>query len=126
MFPQAVSRRLALSRNHLFAGHRLLLRIPTGSIPGSSTDESGPGRKAWPFSCHDIRSAFGRKELLRPTEFGSYAGECGPTVIAVLAASPDGASINTAAKGSGINYRTAQRIVAAAAAQRQRQLVVVG
>jgi hypothetical protein len=33
------------------------------------------------------------------------------TVIAVLAASRDGASINAAAKASGINYRTAQRIV---------------
>jgi molybdenum-dependent DNA-binding transcriptional regulator ModE len=45
------------------------------------------------------------------------------TVIAVLAASRDGASINAAAKASGINYRTAQRIVEAAAEQRQRQLV---
>jgi hypothetical protein len=40
------------------------------------------------------------------------------TVIAVLAASRDGASINAAAKASGINYRTAQRIVEAAAEQR--------
>jgi hypothetical protein len=45
------------------------------------------------------------------------------TVIAVLAASRDGASINSAAKASGINYRTAQRIVQAAAERRQRQLV---
>ena len=48
------------------------------------------------------------------------------TVIAVLAASRDGASINAAAKASGINYRTAQRIVEAAAARRERQLVAVG
>jgi molybdenum-dependent DNA-binding transcriptional regulator ModE len=40
------------------------------------------------------------------------------TVIAVLGASRDGASINAAAKASGINYRTAQRIVEAAAGQR--------
>jgi hypothetical protein len=33
------------------------------------------------------------------------------TVVAVLAARRDGASINAAAKASGINYRTAQRIV---------------
>ncbi len=46
------------------------------------------------------------------------------TVIAVLAASRDGASINSAAKASGINYRTAQRIVEAAIAH--RQLAVVG
>jgi molybdenum-dependent DNA-binding transcriptional regulator ModE len=46
------------------------------------------------------------------------------TVIAVLAASRDGASINAAAKVSGINYRTAQRIVQAAAGRRQRQLTV--
>jgi molybdenum-dependent DNA-binding transcriptional regulator ModE len=45
------------------------------------------------------------------------------TVVAVLAASRDGASINAAAKASGINYRTAQRIVAGAADHQQRQLV---
>ena len=48
------------------------------------------------------------------------------TVIAVLAASRDGASINAAANASGINYRTAQRIVEAVAEHRQRQLVAVG
>jgi hypothetical protein len=37
------------------------------------------------------------------------------TVIAVLAARRDGATINAAAKAPGINYRTAQRIVQAAA-----------
>jgi hypothetical protein len=47
------------------------------------------------------------------------------TVIAVLAASRDGASINAAAKASGINYRTAQRIVGAAAEHRRRELAVV-
>jgi molybdenum-dependent DNA-binding transcriptional regulator ModE len=48
------------------------------------------------------------------------------TVTAVLAASRDGASINAAAKASGINYRTAQRIVEAAAAHRHRELMAVG
>jgi hypothetical protein len=48
------------------------------------------------------------------------------TVTAVLAASRSGASINAAAKASGINYRTAQRIVQAAAERRQRQLMAVG
>jgi hypothetical protein len=48
------------------------------------------------------------------------------TVIAVLAASREGASINAAAKASGINYRTARRIVERAAEYRQRQLAVVG
>jgi len=48
------------------------------------------------------------------------------TVVAVLAASRGGVSINTAAKASGISYRTAQRIVEAAAAYRQRQLAAVG
>ena len=46
------------------------------------------------------------------------------TVIAVLAASRGGASINAAAKASRINYRTAQRIVEAAA--QQRPLFAVG
>ena len=48
------------------------------------------------------------------------------TVVAVLAAHHAGASINAAAKASGINYRTAQRIVGGAAEHRQRQLVAVG
>jgi hypothetical protein len=47
------------------------------------------------------------------------------TVIAVLSARRGGASINAAAKASGINYRTAQRIVQAGADYRQRQLAVV-
>jgi molybdenum-dependent DNA-binding transcriptional regulator ModE len=46
-------------------------------------------------------------------------------VIAVLAANRAGASINAAAKASGINYRTAQRIVQAAAEHRQGQLAAV-
>jgi hypothetical protein len=44
------------------------------------------------------------------------------TVIAVLAARRDGASINAAASATGINYRTAQRIVQAAE-RRQRRLL---
>jgi response regulator of citrate/malate metabolism len=46
------------------------------------------------------------------------------TVIAVLSSHRGGASINAAAKASGINYRTAQRIVTAAA--EHRQLLAVG
>jgi hypothetical protein len=46
------------------------------------------------------------------------------TVIAVLSSHRNGASINAAAKASGINYRTAHRIVEAAA--EHRQLVAVG
>jgi molybdenum-dependent DNA-binding transcriptional regulator ModE len=48
------------------------------------------------------------------------------TVVAVLAARRDGASINAAARASGINYRTAQRIVEGAAEHRRRQLAAVG
>ncbi len=47
------------------------------------------------------------------------------TVVAVLSAHRDGASINAAAKASGINYRTAQRIVQGAE-DRLRELVAVG
>ena len=43
------------------------------------------------------------------------------TVITVLASHLDGASINAAAKASGINYRTARRIVEAAAERQQLQ-----
>ena len=48
------------------------------------------------------------------------------TVIAVLSSHRRGTSINAAANASGINYRTAQRIVQGAAEYRQRQLLVVG
>jgi hypothetical protein len=48
------------------------------------------------------------------------------TVMAVLASHRAGASINAAAKASGINYRTAQRIVAAVAVHQKRALVAVG
>jgi hypothetical protein len=48
------------------------------------------------------------------------------TVIAVLSSHRDGASINAAAKASGINYRTAQRIVEAAKVRRQLQYAAVG
>jgi molybdenum-dependent DNA-binding transcriptional regulator ModE len=48
------------------------------------------------------------------------------TVVAVLAATREGASINAAAKASGINYRTAQRIVEAATLRRQPQFAAVG
>ena len=48
------------------------------------------------------------------------------TVIAVLAARLDGATINAAAEASGINYRTAQRIVERDAERRHRQLMAVG
>ena len=48
------------------------------------------------------------------------------TVVAVHSSHRGGASINAAAKASGINYRTAQRIVEAAAERRQRQLMAVG
>lgn len=45
--------------------------------------------------------------------------------MAVLVATRNGASINAAAKTSGINYRTAQRIVEVASEYLKRQLVVV-
>ena len=47
-------------------------------------------------------------------------------LMRALSAHRDGASINAAAKASGINYRTAQRIVQADAERRHRQLVAVG
>lgn len=47
------------------------------------------------------------------------------TVIAVLEAHRSGESTNAAAKASGINYRTARRIVEAGGEYRQRQLAVV-
>jgi hypothetical protein len=48
------------------------------------------------------------------------------TVIAVLEAHRSGASINAAARASGINFRTAKRIVEGAEEHRQRPLVAVG
>lgn len=48
------------------------------------------------------------------------------TVMAVLAARRDGATINSAAKASGVNFRTAQRIVQAAEARRERRYAPTG
>jgi hypothetical protein len=48
------------------------------------------------------------------------------TVVAVLSSRRDGASINAAPRALGINYRNAQRIVKAAAKNRQQQLAAVG
>jgi hypothetical protein len=48
------------------------------------------------------------------------------TVIAVLSSHRRGASINAAAKASGINFRTAQRIVAASEERQQDALLAVG
>jgi Protein of unknown function (DUF2637) len=48
------------------------------------------------------------------------------TVIAVLESHRNGASINAAAGATGINYRTAQRIVQGAAAHQHGRLVAVG
>jgi molybdenum-dependent DNA-binding transcriptional regulator ModE len=48
------------------------------------------------------------------------------TVMAVLAAHRDGASINAAAKTCGINFRTAQRIVLAAAEYSEDHLSAAG
>jgi hypothetical protein len=48
------------------------------------------------------------------------------TVIAVLTACLEGASINAAAKAVGINYRTAQRIVQAANQRQERPLLATG
>ena len=62
-----------------------------------------------------------QSELQVDTDFASELIALGvttqpvDTVIAVLTARRDGASINAAARATGINYRTAQRIVQAAA-----------
>lgn len=48
------------------------------------------------------------------------------TVLAVLSAHRGGASINAAAKGARVNFRTAQRIVAGAEERRQGPLIAVG
>jgi hypothetical protein len=48
------------------------------------------------------------------------------TVVAVLVACRRGASINAAAKASGINFRTAQRIIEAADGRQHRDLAAVG
>jgi hypothetical protein len=47
-------------------------------------------------------------------------------VVAVLSSYRDGASVNAAAKASGINYRTAQQIVEAATERSHGKLLAVG
>jgi hypothetical protein len=90
---------------------------PAQTVPGSAHTKAKPV---------DAESAQVDANLASELIASGVTTQPVETVIAVLAASRDGASINAAAKASGINYRTAQRIVQAAAERRPRQLVAVG
>jgi hypothetical protein len=95
-----------------------------GRVPTSASVQPGPtGICQWPAQTDATQVDAGFLSELIASGVTTQPVE---TVIAVLAASRDGASINAAARASGINYRTAQRIVEAAREHRQRQLLAVG
>ena len=107
---------------------------PVRSAQTARTDgASGPGKGIAPVqldTAQTVRSAQAEvaqddADLASDLIASGVTTQSLDTVIAVLSAHGSGASINAAAKASGINYRTAQRIVAAAE-RRQRGLVAVG
>ncbi len=95
-----------------------------GRVPTSASAHPDPAQR--------VQDSAQTKGIQVDAEFASELIASGvttqpvETVIAVLAASRDDATINAAAKAAGINFRTAQRIVQAASEHRQRQLAVVG
>jgi Protein of unknown function (DUF2637) len=90
---------------------------PVQAVQGSAQTEGARG---------DAEVAQADADLASELIASGVTTQPAATVIAVLEAHRDGASINATAKVSGINYRTAKRIVAAAAERRQRQLLAVG
>jgi hypothetical protein len=71
------------------------------------------------------RCGTGRLDLASELVASGVTTQPVATVMTVLTAMRDGASTNAAARASGINYRTAQRIVQAASKHRQGRLAVV-
>jgi hypothetical protein len=84
-----------------------------------------------PDAAHRVRDSAQSEAIQVDADFASELIASGlttqpvETVMAVLAASRDGASINAAAKAAGINYRTAKRIVEAAGERQQCRFAAV-
>lgn len=100
-------------------------------VPTSASVQPGPAPTVQPPvqtqpNQVDSEIAEGDADLASELIASGVTTQPAETVIAVLSSHRRGASINAAAKASGINYRTAQRIVEGASGHRHRQLVAVG
>jgi hypothetical protein len=100
--------------------------VPTGAgMPTSVSTRPEGAYTALPLAdtnatCVDGDAARCDADLASELIASGVPTQSAETVVAVLTSSRAGASINAAARASGINYRTAQRIVQAAR-QHQRQ-----
>jgi hypothetical protein len=102
---------------------------PTGTVPTSGSGQRHPADKLQAPAQTQVTSgaAEGARldaDLASELIASGVTTQPFETVIAVLSSIHGGASINAAAKASGINYRTAQRIVEAAKKRRASQLAV--
>jgi Protein of unknown function (DUF2637) len=96
-------------------------------VPGSASVQLNPGHMEQDSAqTVDVEIAQADADLASDLIASGATQQPFEIVIAVLSSHRGGASINAAAKASGINYRTARRIVEAAAEHRQRQLAAVG
>ncbi|RAV00264.1 DUF2637 domain-containing protein [Mycolicibacter senuensis] len=96
----------------------------------SGAQISSPPAPAQTSTVHAVQTMLQAKTVAVDAELAAELIAAGTTtqpvetVVAVLAATRGGLSINAAAKASGINYRTAQRIVEGAAQHHRRPAAV--
>jgi hypothetical protein len=98
---------------------------PTPTLLTTQTAQAERAQTAVPVQGNPAQTVLDSAQIAEELIASGITTQPVEIVMAVLAASREGASINAAAKASGINYRTAQRIVEAAREYRQRQLAVV-
>ncbi|MCV7401277.1 DUF2637 domain-containing protein [Mycobacterium fragae] len=101
-------------------------RVPASALLQSGSTQTAHGSAQTEGARGDAEIAHRDADLASELIASGVTTQPVETVNAVLEAHRNGASINAAAKALGINYRTAQRIVTAAAERQQRQLAAVG
>lgn len=112
------ARRVRTSTSHSNASRRVVQYKPDRSVQGAKshvTAAASAGRQVERAQDLTQNAALGvDADLAAELIASGVTTQPIETVIAVVSAHSGGASINAAAKESGINYRTAQRIIGAA------------
>jgi response regulator of citrate/malate metabolism len=99
---------------------------PTPTLLTTQTAQAERAQTAVPVQDNPAQTVLDSAQIAEELIASGITAQPVEIVMAVLAASREGASINAAAKASGINYRTAQRIVEAATKRQDHQLTAVG